>query len=172
MKKMISVLTLALGIGIFGSGATFAGAETLSNNNTAGITATSTKAQKIIALGKRYLGVDYDFGGDRPKEGFDCQGFTKYVFGKYGVKLPFGARNQSKVGKYVSRKNLKPGDLVFFSTSKTTKYSSKSIKRIGHVGIYIGNGKVLHTYGDPGVTINNFRSGWWDKHYVTARRVL
>jgi hypothetical protein len=60
----------------------------------------------------------------------------------------------------VSRSNLRPGDLVFF-------YSP-----VSHVAIYIGNGKILHTWGKPGVTISNLNYGWWDDHYRTARRVI
>ncbi|GIQ64575.1 hypothetical protein PACILC2_31430 [Paenibacillus cisolokensis] len=77
-----------------------------------------------------------------------------------GINLPRTSKAQSKVGKYVSKSNLKVGDLVFF-------YSP-----IHHVGIYIGNGKIIHTYGDPGVTISTIKSGWWSKNYTTARRVL
>ncbi|RKD26056.1 hypothetical protein BEP19_02800 [Ammoniphilus oxalaticus] len=132
--------------------------------------AAQVSGSKLIATGKKYLGVPYKLGGKTPKA-FDCQGFTRYVFSKQGVNLPSGARNQSKVGKYVSRSNLKVGDLVFFSTSATKKYSSSSIKRIGHVGIYAGNGKVLHTYGKGGVKFSDLNSKWWKSHYVTARRV-
>ena len=133
--------------------------------------AASVSGSQIISSGAKYLGVRYKFGGHSPS-GFDCQGFTRYFFNKYGIKLPAGARNQSKVGKFVSRNQLKAGDLVFFSTKATTKYSSSSIKRIGHVGIYAGNGKILHTYGDGGVQYSNLNSKWWSSHYVKAKRVL
>ncbi|MGG1312340.1 MULTISPECIES: C40 family peptidase [Cohnella] len=124
-------------------------------------TASESKASQIIAKGKQYLGVKYKFGAKVGNtSSFDCSSFTKYLYGLYGVYLPRTSKEQAKSGKYVSRSNLKPGDLVFF-------YSP-----IHHVAIYIGNGKILHTYGAPGVTISNLNSGWWDKHYTTARRVL
>jgi hypothetical protein len=82
------------------------------------------------------------------------------VYRLNGVSLPRSSRQQSTAGEHVSRSNLQPGDLVFF-------YSP-----IHHVAIYIGNGKILHTYGKPGVTISDLNSGWWSSHYATARRVL
>lgn len=133
--------------------------------------ASSVSGSKIIKTGKKYLGVPYKFGGTTPRA-FDCQGFTRYVFKKHGINLPAEARNQARVGKKVSINNLKVGDLVFFSTTATRKYSRNSIKRIGHVGIYAGNGKVLHTWGAGGVRIQDASKGWWHNNYVTARRVL
>ena len=99
---------------------------------------------KSLALGKRYMGVPYKFGASTSQTNrFDCSSFTKHVFKLYGINLPRRAISQSKVGKFVSRSNLKPGDLVFF-------YSP-----VHHVGIYIGHGKIIHTYGSPGVTISS-----------------
>ncbi|MEI7024603.1 C40 family peptidase [Paenibacillus sp. y28] len=122
---------------------------------------TMSKASNIISYGKRFLGVRYQFGAKTGStSSFDCSSFTQYVYKQYGINLPRSSKAQSKVGKYVSRSNLKPGDLVFF-------YSP-----IHHVGIYIGNGKMLNTYGSPGVTISNINSSFWSKHYTTARRVL
>ena len=125
------------------------------------VSASSVSGSKIISTGKRYMGVPYKFGASTSQTNrFDCSSFTKHVFKLNGINLPRRAISQSKVGKFVSRSNLKPGDLVFF-------YSP-----VHHVGIYIGNGKIIHTYGSPGVTISSIKSGWWSKHYQTARRVL
>jgi lipoprotein Spr len=82
------------------------------------------------------------------------------VFKQNGISLPRSSKQQSTVGTYVSRSQLQPGDLVFF-------YSP-----IHHVAIYMGNGKLLHTYGKGGVTVTNLNTGWWNSHYTTARRVL
>jgi cell wall-associated NlpC family hydrolase len=165
MKKFVRNVILGLAVALS------AGSAVMPTSAFAASTATTDKANQIIATGEKYMGVHYKHGG-HAQSGFDCQGLMKFIFGKYGIDLPSGARKQSKVGTYVSRDQLKPGDLVFFSTVATMKYSAKSIKRIGHVGVYIGNGKVLHTYGKPGVTITNLNSKWWSSHYVTARRVL
>lgn len=120
----------------------------------------ASKASGIISTGKKYLGTPYKFGASTSTTRvFDCSTFTKYVYKKYGIYLPRTSYSQSKVGTYVSRSNLKPGDLVFF------------YKPVHHVAIYIGNGKILHTYGKPGVVISSLNSSWWSSHYTTARRV-
>jgi len=128
--------------------------------------ATSTvKADKIITLGKKYLGVKYRLGAPSGSTGvFDCSSFTQYIFGKYGVKLPRVSSAQATKGKTVAKANLKKGDLVFFKSSNSSK--------IGHVAVYIGNNKILHTYGKPGVTITSLSASYWKSHYKTAKRVL
>jgi cell wall-associated NlpC family hydrolase len=138
----------------------------------------NTTADQIISTGEHYIGFHYKHGG-HAKGVFDCQGLMKFIFGQAGIDLPNGARNQSTAGSYVSRDQLQPGDLVFFSTVATTKYAAGSIKRIGHVGVVKsvladGTVEILHTFGKPGVTITKMyqNHGWWSKHYVTARRVL
>jgi len=126
----------------------------------------ATKADKILALGHKYLGTPYKFGAPSGVTyAFDCSSFVQYIFGKYGVKLPRTSKAQATKGVYVSKSNLKKGDLVFFSTSS-------SGGAIGHVAVYAGNGKILHTYGKPGVTYSSLNSSWWKSHYKTARRVL
>lgn len=134
--------------------------------NTGNSSPATVSASQIIAYGERFLGTPYQFGAKYETSGkFDCSSFVQYVYGHFGIDLPRVSRNQAKVGKPVSRANLKKGDLVFFTTST-------SGNQIGHVGIYAGNGKVLHTYGEGGVKYSSITSGFWDKHYVTARRVL
>ncbi|MFC4810359.1 C40 family peptidase [Paenibacillus sp. GCM10023250] len=120
----------------------------------------SSKASSVIASAKKYLGTPYKFNASTSTtKVFDCSSFTKRVFGMNGITLPRSSHDQSKVGKSVSKSSLKPGDLVFF-------YSP-----VHHVGIYIGGGKIIHTYGKPGVTIDTINSGWWKSHYAFARRV-
>jgi cell wall-associated NlpC family hydrolase len=89
----------------------------------------------IEEIAKTHLGTKYVWGGNGEK-GYDCSGFTKEVFEQYGVKLPRNSWKQAKVGKKVSRKNLRKGDLIFFNSQKQ--------KRINHVGIYLGDGKFIH----------------------------
>ncbi|MFC4597935.1 C40 family peptidase [Cohnella hongkongensis] len=126
----------------------------------------ATKADKIISLGKKYMGVKYRFGAPSGStSAFDCSSFTQYIYGKYGVKLPRVSSSQAKKGVKVSKSKLKRGDLVFFSTARTGK-------KIGHVAVYVGNNKILHTYGKPGVTYSSLSSSHWKKTYVTARRVI
>ncbi|RKN84324.1 NlpC/P60 family protein [Paenibacillus ginsengarvi] len=107
------------------------------------------------------MGTPYKFGSKSGNtKSFDCSSFTQYLFEQAGISIPRSSKEQSTFGTYVPRSELKPGDLVFF-------YSP-----VHHVALYIGNGKILHTYGEPGVTINDLNSGWWDEHYTTARRVI
>ncbi|NUU62148.1 C40 family peptidase [Paenibacillus sp. JW14] len=121
----------------------------------------SSVADSIIATGLKFQGTPYKFGAKSGNtSSFDCSSFTQYVFKQNGVTLPRTSTQQSTAGTYVPRSQLQPGDLVFF-------YSP-----IHHVAIYMGDGKILHTYGKGGVTVTNLNSGWWDSHYTTARRVL
>lgn len=126
----------------------------------------ATTADRIISTGNRYLGVPYKFGAKAGStSSFDCSSFTQYVYKKFGISLKRTSRSQATQGKYVSRSNLRKGDLVFFSTRT-------SGGKIAHVGIYAGNGKILHTYGAGGVKYSSINSGWWSSHYITARRVI
>ncbi|MCM3632827.1 MULTISPECIES: C40 family peptidase [Paenibacillus] len=157
--KIITVAGVCLTVAFSGISAT------PSNTNTA-YAATSSSASSVIATGKKYLGVPYVFGAKSGiTSAFDCSSFTQYVFKKNGISLPRNSRQQSKVGKYVSKSNLKAGDLIFSDTNRDGV--------INHVSIYMGNNKLLHTYSKKvGVTISTFKGSSWDKTYVTARRVL
>ncbi|UFJ41505.1 NlpC/P60 family protein [Brevibacillus humidisoli] len=124
-------------------------------------------ADKIIATGERFMGTPYKFGAEYPDSGrFDCSSFTQYVYGLNGIKLPRDSRQQSTVGKQISKSELRKGDLVFFRT-----YGSSS-NRITHVAIYAGNDQLLHTYGSPGVTYSKFSGTSWEDRVVMTRRVL
>jgi cell wall-associated NlpC family hydrolase len=122
----------------------------------------SGKSSSIIDLAERYLGGRYSYGGSSPG-GFDCSGFTMYVFNKYGISLPHSAAGQSGYGSRVSRGSLRNGDLVFFDTTGG----------ISHVGIYIGNGQFINAENyRSGVTIDSLNTAYWSRTFVTARRVL
>lgn len=125
----------------------------------------SSAASKLINYGDNYLGRPYKFGASTSTTRyFDCSSFTKHVFKHLGYKLPRTARDQAKVGRYISKSNLKKGDLVFFKVPSRGNF-------IGHVGIYVGNGKMLHTYGEGGVKFSSINSTYWKKNYATARRL-
>ncbi|WP_028560395.1 C40 family peptidase [Paenibacillus pinihumi] len=158
--KIIAGVTLSLAIA-------FSGSALISPKQVEAASASSSsKASRVISIGKKYLGAPYVFGAKTGNtSSFDCSSFTQYVYRQVGVSIPRSSKNQSTAGRFVSRSNLKAGDLIFSDTNRDGK--------INHVSIYMGNGKLLHTYRKGiGVTISNFKGSAWDKTYVTARRVL
>ncbi|WP_042200772.1 NlpC/P60 family protein [Paenibacillus camerounensis] len=125
---------------------------------------------ELVSYAKKFLGVPYDFGAGSYEETrkFDCSSFTRHVFKKFGVELPRLARDQDNIGRRVNRDDLKTGDLIFFTVPG--RFESDAIP--GHVGIYIGSGKFIHTWGEPGVQISELDSGYWHNVILHMQRVL
>jgi peptidoglycan DL-endopeptidase CwlO len=111
----------------------------------------------VVGIAMRYLGTPYVWGGASPR-GFDCSGFTMYVYAQVGVSLPHNAAMQFGMGVAVSRGDLQPGDLVFF-------YG------LGHVGLYIGGGSFIHAPHTGDVVKISSLSGSYASSYVGARRI-
>ncbi|MGI6358782.1 MAG: C40 family peptidase [Bacillota bacterium] len=120
-------------------------------------------AEHIVEEAMKHLGKPYALNAKGP-DVFDCSGFSRYVFGRFGYSLPRASYNQAKMGSAVSRQGLQAGDLVFF------KNTWRNNGDIDHVAIYIGNNQVIHAI-TSGVKINKL-TGYWLDHYATARRVL
>lgn len=121
----------------------------------------SGKGTTVLATAQQYIGCRYVYGGTSPK-GFDCSGFTSYVYRAHGVNLNRTAAGQYSNGVAVSRSDLQPGDLVMFGKSG-----------INHVAIYAGGGKIVHAANSSrGVTTDTINSGYYNKNYVGARRVM
>lgn len=118
----------------------------------------SATASRVINIAMQYLGVPYKWGGSSPAEGFDCSGFTSYVYRQVGIYLPHSSRAQFGIGTPVPRSELKPADLVFFGSP------------ISHVSIYIGNDSMIDApqTGDV-VRIRSFSR---HRNYTGARRLL
>jgi peptidoglycan DL-endopeptidase CwlO len=110
----------------------------------------------VVGIAMRYLGTPYVWGGASPS-GFDCSGFTMYVYAQVGVSLPHNAAAQFGMGVPVSRGQLQPGDLVFFDG-------------LGHVGIYIGGGSFIHSPHTGDVVKISSMTGWYASTYAGARR--
>ena len=126
----------------------------------------SVKSSNITRLAKSKLGRRYVWGAVGKKNTFDCSGLTTYVCKKNGIKIPRRAIEQSKHGKYISRKNLRPGDLIFFDTSKRRR------GYVNHVGIYIGNNKFIHaSSAKHKVVITSLKTPFYSQRYKGARRV-
>lgn len=123
--------------------------------------APSSKGQQIVNIASQYLGVRYVYGGTSPS-GFDCSGLVQYVCRKAGVNVNRTSRDQYRNGVAVAKSDLQPGDLVFFSKGSS----------ISHVGIYAGNGQVIHS-PRPGKSVCyvSLASMCSYSNYVGARRV-
>lgn len=122
--------------------------------------------ENLLKNAKQHLGGKYVWGGTHPN-GFDCSGYTQYIYEKEGVKIPRTAYAQSKVGKKVSRFKLKKGDLLFFLTDR-----SRNIP-ITHVGIYIGNGNFIHAASKrKGIIITSLNDSKYSNIFVKATRII
>lgn len=127
--------------------------------------ASETRGAEVVEYAKQYLGYKYVSGGASPKTGFDCSGFTQYVYKHFGITLNRSSAQQINDGFAVEKSNLKPGDIVLFNNTANTK--------IGHVGIYVGEGNFIHASNpSDGVKITTLTSGYYQKRYVGARRVF
>lgn len=120
------------------------------------------RGSRIVRTALSFRGARYRYGGTS-RRGFDCSGFTKYLYGKTeGVGLPRTAAQQYRSGRRVAWNDIKPGDLLFFSTHG---------RHVGHVGVYAGNGRMVHASNPRrGVTIDNPFSGYWAHRLVGIRR--
>lgn len=144
LKKKLTAVSLGLALALtLGTGSAFADS-------------------KLNTAIKPAIGVSYKTGGTTTN-GFDCSGFTSYVYKKLGLSLPRTSAAQYKVGTAVSKSNLKAGDLVFFNTSG---------RGVSHVGIYVGSGKFAHSSSSRGVIISPLSQSYYANRYVGAKRIM
>ncbi|MDQ3952229.1 MAG: C40 family peptidase [Actinomycetota bacterium] len=120
----------------------------------------------VEARARNQMGAPYSYGGSSPR-GFDCSGFTRWVFGGHGAWLPHSSYEQYRMGKRKGfrrihwRRNLKEGDLVFHKTTSAP---------VGHVGIYVGGGKFISATSS-GVRVRSLYDSYWGPRWVGATRV-
>ncbi|GGE49711.1 hypothetical protein GCM10011391_30610 [Pullulanibacillus camelliae] len=136
--------------------AALANPKAVSAEHTASKT-TASQVNDIIADAKALIGTPYVWGGTTPS-GFDCSGFTSYVFAKNGMTLPRTAAAQWSAGQSVSAPAK--GDLVFFATTGSG---------VSHVGIYIGNGQFINASTSKGVVISDMDNSYWKPRYLGAK---
>jgi cell wall-associated NlpC family hydrolase len=127
--------------------------------------AVALRASDLVVTAMGFLGVPYRRGGNSLETGFDCSGFVKAMYEQtLGLVLPRRANEQAAATHKIERRELQPGDLVFFNTLRRT-YS--------HVGIYVGDNKFIHS-PRPGaqVRVEDMGTTYWDRRFDGARRVL
>ncbi len=117
--------------------------------------------KKLMGQYLEWKGTKYKIGG-LSKKGIDCSGFLYITFrSKFGLNLPRSTQYQAKVGRRISQKNLRIGDLVFFKTGWFSR----------HVGVYVGNSKFLHVSSKKGVTISSLNNRYWAPRYRFSKRI-
>lgn len=135
------------------------------NSNFSG--SNTRKVDKLLHTAEDYMGTPYKFGGVT-RSGMDCSGFITTVYDSQDINLPRRSEDQSREGREISIKNVIPGDLLFFATSGGS--------RVSHVGIVhtIRDGEVnfIHASTSKGVMISSLNEKYWNKAYLSARRVL
>ena len=123
---------------------------------------------RVLETADQYIGVPYVWGGNTPSSGFDCSGFTKYVFAKQGISLPRTSREQVRAGQGVALdlNALLPGDLLLFAEPDDA---------ISHVAIYVGDGQIIHSSAALGgvnyLDLGGNRADWYVQNMVAVRRL-
>jgi len=158
MKSKLAIkVILACGLAVTGLFGTMIGTSTQAS-------AATPESLNLLAFGKDYIGTPYQYGAAAGStSAFDCSSYVQYVFEQAGIDLPRTSSGQASIGEKVDKAFLSVGDLLFFKTGGGG---------ISHVGIYAGDGKMLHASSSQGVTVSSINSNYWTKAYVTARRVL
>jgi cell wall-associated NlpC family hydrolase len=124
----------------------------------------ASTASDVVITAMGMLGVRYTFGGNTPESGLDCSGLVRLAFAQtFGMNLPRTSREMSRVGDDISRRELQPGDLVFFNTLR---------RAFSHVGIYVGDGKFVHAPSTGGeVRVESMNIPYWQNRFNGARRI-
>jgi cell wall-associated NlpC family hydrolase len=131
--------------------------------------APTAAAARVLGTADQYIGVPYTWGGNTPESGFDCSGFTKFVFARHGIQLPRTAREQARAGQGVAvdLAALAPGDLIMFAEPG---------EAISHVAMYVGNGRIIHSSSALGgvnyLDLGGDRGAWYVQNMVAARRLM
>ncbi len=123
------------------------------------------RASELVVTAMGFLGVPYRRGGNSAETGFDCSGFVRAMYEQtMGLILPRRANEQAAATQAIDKRELQPGDLVFFNTMK---------RAFSHVGIYVGEGKFIHS-PKPGaqVRVEDMGANYWSRRFDGARRVV
>lgn len=126
------------------------------------VSVSSQQAQEVVLYALSLLDVDYRFGGKNPAQGLDCSGMVSYIYRHAaGVQLPHNAAQIARMGRDIERRQLQPGDLVFFNT-RNQPYS--------HVGLYIGDDRFVHAPSSNGkIRVDRLSAGYYAQRFEGAR---
>lgn len=125
------------------------------------VSRSGSRSEAVLEYAKTFIGTPYRSGGSTP-QGFDCSGYTSYVFKNFGIDLPRTAAGQYHYGQAVSAAEAKPGDLVAFKNGGS----------ISHVGIYMGGGKFIHSSSSRGIIISGVYDSYWGPRFLGFSRVM
>jgi cell wall-associated NlpC family hydrolase len=119
--------------------------------------------QRLVRHFRRWQGVPHKYGGN-DRHGIDCSGFVHLTYRElFNTRVPRTTKQLAKIGRSITRKHLRIGDLVLFKIGR---------RQQRHVGIYLGNGQFVHASSSRGVMQSRLDSPYWSRHYWTARRIL
>ena len=157
MKLKVIIASFIAAMAIFVSNIEDNKVEASTNNGQKNIA-----SEYLVAYSYQFLGTKYKYGGTTTA-GFDCSGYVRHIYKQFGINLPRTSSDMFGQGQSVAKANLKVGDLVFFKTTSA---------KIGHVGIYIGNGNFVHSSTGKGVIVTKLNDPYyWGARYVGAKRV-
>ena len=165
-NRIITILLTAVAITLSGTSAVRATeVQPLLSDEPSLFERYSSNAKDLVLKGLELVGIRYRRGGTDPDSGLDCSGFVQLVFkDAVGLLLPRTAREQSEVGDVIDKRELKPGDLVFFNTMR---------RAFSHVGIYLGDNRFMHAPRTGAeVRVEDMSQSYWVKRYNGARRVV
>ena len=166
MKKsiQISFFVISISLVLFSSCGTTKTQDLHKDNRT------SIQKDKIINYAKKQIGVKYKYAGNTPKEGFDCSGFTKYVFSNFNIEVPRRSVDYQNIGKKVNLSNCTKGDILLFTGR------DKSKRVTGHVGIVVSNNsgtiKFIHASSSRGIVISDMKVSYYKERILGARRII
>ena len=128
---------------------------------------TKSLRKNIAKEGKKHVGIPYKYAGKVPKTGFDCSGFTSYVFNKFDIEISPGSKYQAKTGREIPLKRVKAGDLIFFGKGR----------KVTHVALVTNNTRegieVVHSTSSKGIMVQNItKSSYWKPKILFARDVI
>lgn len=130
------------------------------------VPSTDKQLKQLIAEARSWIGTPYSYGGSTKRKGTDCSGMIMKIFDEvYDLKLPRSSAMQHEVARPVKFDNMKPGDLVFFTTSKNAR-------RVNHVGLYVGDNRMIHASSSRGVMESSLGENYWKNAYHSSGCVI